>query len=47
MGVSPASITTTPWMENTQAIMTVPPRTAVSRPDSGLPSEQMHAHQEG
>jgi hypothetical protein len=48
MGASPAPDTTTAWTENTsatQAMTTVPPRTAAPRPNTGLPFKQRCAHQ--
>jgi hypothetical protein len=45
----PAPVTTTPWTENalaTQALMTIPPRMAALRLDTGLPIEQCHTHHE-
>jgi hypothetical protein len=49
-GASLALITTTPRMENapaTQAMMIVPPRTAVPQPETGLPFERHHTHHGG
>jgi mono/diheme cytochrome c family protein len=43
MGALPAPVTTTPWMKNTPAMMTVPSWTAALWPEAGLPFEQCRA----
>jgi hypothetical protein len=43
IGVPPAPVTTTPWLESalaTQAMMTVSPRALAPRLDASLPFEQ-------